>query len=267
MTETSKKGSSSDIIQFSKTNVLSISLIISALIISSSIFVVGGEISSSLAGFSAVQFEATGGTGSGSGEAKLDAGSGTVPTQPSAPAGTPSMEGLMDDDPTKGSDTAPVIIIEFSDFQCPYCGRFYSQTLSEIEKNYVDTGKVQMVFRDFPLSFHQQAKPAAMAAECANEQGKFWEMHDKLFENQTVLSEASMKQWAGELGLNTATFNSCFDSAKYSSEIDSDMADGSSAGITGTPGFLIGTRDGAPKIVSGAQPYSVFQAEIDALLS
>lgn len=190
----------------------------------------------------------------------------TTPQPTPTPQESVLIQDFMDDDPTKGSDSAPIVIIEFSDFECPFCGKFYSQTLAQIEKDYIDTGIVQMVYRDFPLGFHPQAKPAAMAGECADDQGKFWEMHDKIFENQAALSETSLKQWAQEIGLNTTTFDDCFDSAKYSSEIDADMADGTAAGIDGTPGFLIGTRDGTSQIISGAQPYSTFKAVIDSLL-
>ncbi len=98
---------------------------------------------------------------------------------------------ITDNDPVKGSEDAPITIVEFSDFECPFCGRFFSQTLPLIEDNYIDTGKVKFVYRDFPLSFHPQAQPAAEAAECANEQGKFWDYHDKIFNNQGALSTAS----------------------------------------------------------------------------
>lgn len=250
--------------------ILPASLIVSALIIAGAIFMVGGTINNTLTGVSTTQLIATTAGNSDNGTENLGADVVPVPSRPTltqpSPSGGITIASLMDDDPTKGSDSAPVVIIEFSDFECPFCGRFYSQTLSQIEKEYVDTGKVQMVYRDFPLSFHPQAKPSAMAAECADDQGKFWEMHDKLFENQSTLSESNIKLWAEELGLNTTTFNSCFDSAKYSNEVDSDMSDGSAAGISGTPGFLIGKRDGTGTIISGAQPYSVFKAAIDSLL-
>ncbi len=184
------------------------------------------------------------------------------PSQPSQPTETPRTEVSADDDAFKGSADAPVTIIEFSDFQCSFCARFFSQTLPQLQTNYIDTGKVKFVFRDFPLGFHAEAQKAAEAAECAGDQGKFWEMHDKLFENYASLNVANMKQWASDLGLDTATFNDCLDSGKYESEVKSDMQDGQNAGISGTPSFFIN----GIKVV-GAQPYSTFQQIIEAELA
>ena len=106
------------------------------------------------------------------------------------------------DSPSKGLDSATVVIVEFSDFQCPYCGSAATGAVAQIMKDYVDTGKVKLVFKNFPLSFHQYAEKAAEAAECARDQGKFWEMHDKLFSNQNALTVNDLKGYAGELGLN-----------------------------------------------------------------
>ena len=185
------------------------------------------------------------------------------PTQ-RAPAPTPSLDmaKLVDDDPFIGDENAPVTIIEWSDFECPFCARFYSQTLSLIEENYINTGKVKLVFRDFPLSFHPNAQKAAEASECADDQDMFWEMHDKIFENQQTLSTANFKKWAADFGLDTTEFNNCLDSGKYASEVQKDMADGSAAGIRGTPGFIINGE-----LISGAQPYANFEAAIEAALS
>ncbi|RMF06236.1 DsbA family protein [Candidatus Woesearchaeota archaeon] len=201
----------------------------------------------------------------GTQEAKQEA-----PSQPARPTTAPSaaptpsvdMEKLADDDPVKGDENAPVTIVEWSDFQCPFCGRFYSQTLSQIEDEYVKTGKVKIVYRDFPLSFHQHAQKAAEAAECADDQGKFWEFHDKIFENQRDLSEENLKKWAEELGLDTEKFNACLDSGEKADEVKADMQDGSAAGIRGTPGFIING-----KLISGAQPYSVFKQAIEDALN
>ena len=168
-----------------------------------------------------------------------------------------------DDDPVKGDANAPVEIIEFSDFQCPFCSRWYSDALPQIQKEYIDTGKVKLVYRDFPLSsIHPQATPAAEAAECAKEQGKFWEFHDKLFENQASLSTASYKQWAQELGLNTQQFNDCVDKKKYQSEVTKDYQDGQAAGVTGTPSFFVNGIN-----IRGAQPFSAFKTIIDQELA
>jgi len=196
------------------------------------------------------------------------------------------------DDPFKGEENAEVMIVEFSDFQCPFCSRFYTQTFSSIEENYVDTGKVKSVFKDFPLGFHQNAQKAAEAAECADEQGKFWEMHDKIFENQQTIGVDDLKQFAKDLELNTAEFDSCLDKGDMESEVKSDMVDGQKTGITGTPGFLIiadkknadldalkGIRDGRNLVygessdgskvvfrISGALPFEKFKEVIDAEL-
>ena len=108
----------------------------------------------------------------------------------------------MNDDPVKGDLNAPVTLIEFSDFQCPFCGRFFNGAFTEIERDYIKTGKVRYVFRDFPLEFNKQAPKASEAADCAGEQGKYWEMHDKLFANQNALMVDKLKQYAAEIGLD-----------------------------------------------------------------
>lgn len=188
-------------------------------------------------------------------------------TQPSPSANQPQpsqpskVDVSTDDDPSKGSENAPVTIIEFSDFECPFCGRFFTQTLPQIEENYINDGKVRLVYRDFPLGFHPQAQKAAEAAECADEQGKFWEMHDKLFEDGVSGGVGSFKQYAEDLGLDTAKFNDCLDSGAMASEVQNDMQDGQSAGVSGTPTFFINGQ----KVV-GAQPFSAFENIIDSEL-
>ncbi|MBS3128381.1 DsbA family protein [Candidatus Woesearchaeota archaeon] len=167
-----------------------------------------------------------------------------------------------DDDAFKGNANAPVTIIEFSDFQCPFCKRFYEDTLPQLLKEYVDTGKAKFVYRDYPLDFHPQAQKAAEAAECAGDQGKFWEMHDKLFENQQSLSVENHKKWATELDLDTTKFNDCLDTGKNAEEVQKDLAEGSAAGVSGTPGFFVNNQ-----IISGAVPFAVFKEAIDAELA
>lgn len=168
----------------------------------------------------------------------------------------------LDDDPIKGQDNAPVVIVEFGDFQCPFCERFFSQTLPLIKENYIKTGKVKFVYRDFPLtSIHQYAEKAAEAADCANEQGKFWEYHDLLFSRQYEWASVGVekfKEYASELGLDTTKFNECLDSGKYENEVRKDFNDGLSYGVRGTPTFFINGIE-----VVGAQPYSVFQQVIE----
>lgn len=163
--------------------------------------------------------------------------------------------------PVKGDENAPVTIIEFSEYQCPFCGRYVQDTLPKIEKDYIETGKVKYYFRDFPLAFHQYAQKAAEAARCANEQGKFWEYHDKVFENSENLSLENLKKWAADLGFDTGQFNECLDSGKHEEAVKKDFADGQSAGVKGTPSFFING-----KILTGAQPYEEFKKVIDEAL-
>jgi protein-disulfide isomerase len=154
-------------------------------------------------------------------------------------------------DPFFGPEDAEVTIIEYSDFQCPYCASVVP-TINQIKEKYGD--RVKIVFKDFPLSFHQYAQKAAEAAQCAHEQGRFWEYHDTLFANQGSLGMASLKQYASNLGLNTEQFNRCLDSGKYAAEVQEDFSDGQKAGVSGTPTFFINGK----KLV-GAQPFSEFE--------
>lgn len=177
----------------------------------------------------------------------------------------------VDDDPMIGEDDAPITVIEFTDFQCPFCNRHYEQTYKQIKKNYIDTGKVKYVSRDFPLGFHQFAQKAGEAAECADDQGKFWEMHGLLFANQATWSALpdalpTFAQYAKDLSLNMSTFDSCLSTGKYKDEVIKDQADGSASGIDGTPGFWILGPDGKNQKISGAYPYETFSAAFDAML-
>ncbi|MFC1768657.1 DsbA family protein [Nanoarchaeota archaeon] len=182
--------------------------------------------------------------------------------QPSPPTPTVNAEDLIDDDAIKGDKDAPVTIVEWSDFECSFCARFYSQTLSKIQEEYIDTGKVKFVYRDFPLSFHPNAQKAAEAAECAGEQGNYYEMHDLLFEKGVKGGVDSYKQFASDIGLDTDEFNDCLDSGKMASEVKADMDAGAAAGVRGTPGFVINGQ-----AVSGAQPFENFKQIIDAELA
>ena len=178
----------------------------------------------------------------------------------------------VDDDPMKGDPNAPLTIIEFSDFQCPFCNRFYQETLPLIEKNYIDTGKVNFVYRDMPLAIHANAIPAHIAAECADVQGAFWEYHDILFDRLSEWNkldqidlENQLKSYAQELNLDPS-FDTCIKSASISQEIQKDYSQATGYGATGTPTFFIGNDiDGYVKL-SGAQPYSSFKTIIDSKL-
>ena len=167
--------------------------------------------------------------------------------------------------PVLGKSNARVTMVEFSDFECPFCKRYFDETLSQIIKDYVDTGKVKMYYRHFPLDFHPAAMPSALASECANEQNKFWEYHDKIFTEQDKISgktadviTAQLKAWAQELGFNTSQFDTCLDNAKFQANVDTDSNDGRTAGVSGTPTFFING-----KRIVGAQPYASFKAIID----
>ena len=173
------------------------------------------------------------------------------------------IEVSVDDDPVKGNPSAQITIVEFSDFECPFCGKFYAETYDQIITAYVNTGKANLVFRDFPLSsIHPNAQKASEAAQCAFEQGKFWEMHDKLFENQQALEIEDLKQYAKDLKLNTVKFNDCLDSGKYEEEVANDVSEGASYGVTGTPAFFING-----KLIAGAYPLEEFQKIIDEELA
>ncbi len=154
--------------------------------------------------------------------------------------------------PVRGPADAPVEIVEFSDFQCPFCGRA-EPTLKEVRKNFGD--KVRIVFRDFPLSsIHPRAYQAAEAGECARQQGKFWEYHDALFANQRALSEDDLKRHAAEIGLDAAKFGACLDGGQAKPHVDADVKDGEALGVSSTPSFFINGR-----FVAGALPYDTFE--------
>ncbi len=148
--------------------------------------------------------------------------------------------------PAKGPANAPVTIVEFSDFQCPFCSQLIP-TLEQVKAKYGD--KVRIVFRQYPLPFHQNAAKAAEAALCANEQGKFWELHDVMFKNQNALGVEDLKKSAATLGLNSDEFGKCLDSGKNAAVVQSDMKEGSAAGVSGTPAMFINGR-----FISGAVP-------------
>ena len=190
-----------------------------------------------------------------------------VPSKaPGAAAAAPTidadMDDLIDDDSIKGDKDAPVTIVEFSDYECPFCTRFYTQTYLQLKTKYIDTGKVKFVYRDFPLGFHANAKKSAEAAECAVEQVKFFEMHDILFEKGVKGGIASYKQFAKDIGLDSTKFDTCLDSGEMADEVQKDFLDGQKLGISGTPGFIINGQ-----IIKGAQPFPVFQQIIEAELA
>jgi protein-disulfide isomerase len=163
--------------------------------------------------------------------------------------------------PTLGKAGAPITLVEFSDFQCPFCRQFYPN-LHEVAKNYGD--KVQIVYRQFPIpSLHPFAIKAAEASLCARDQGKFWELHDMMFKEQETIAVSDLKQKAVRLGMNADQFNKCLDTGKYTEEVQNDMKEGSRAGITGTPAVFVNGIE----IPGGAVPYSKIAAAIDLELA
>jgi protein-disulfide isomerase len=175
----------------------------------------------------------------------------------------------VDDDPVLGSPDAKVLIIEFGDYQCPSCRQFWKDIEPRLKKDYIDTGKVKLVFRDFPLmQIHPEALMAANAVNCAGEQGKYWQFHDKVFREQynrgddiIRMKAADLKKWAKEIGVDQAKFDQCLDSEKFKSEVLKDKADGDAAGVQGTPTFFINGR-----AMGGAQQYPEYKKLIDELL-
>lgn len=161
--------------------------------------------------------------------------------------------------PTRGPQNAPIEMIEFSDFQCPYCLRA-NPVVTKLLGAYGD--KIRFTYRHFPLPTHPNARPAAEAAQCANEQGKFWPFHDRLFANPTQLGADDLKKHAAAVGLDPAAFNSCVDAHKYKADVDADIQAGTEVGVDGTPAFFIDGR-----MVSGAQPYEVFKRIVDEELA
>ena len=165
-------------------------------------------------------------------------------------------------------------LIEFTDYQCPFCSRHTKSTLPRLEKEFVDTGKIRYVLRDFPLAaIHPQASKAHEAAHCAGEQGKYWEMHDQLFENQKALQAGKLPDYAQAAGVSDATeFQQCLDSGKYEARNNAGLKDGKEAGIQGTPSFLLGHTEAngnvkVVKLIRGALPFQLFEQHINALLN
>jgi protein-disulfide isomerase len=178
------------------------------------------------------------------------------------------------DAPFKGNPEATLTLIEFSDYQCPFCARHARDTFAEIDKTYVSAGKIRYVFRNFPIEgIHPLAFRAHEAAACAAEQGKFWEMHARLFANQKALAPEDLLKHAETIGLEMPRFRTCFDSRRLSTRIRQDVVEGRSLGVSGTPMFFIGVtepRDGkvkALRMLRGAQDFEAFRNAIESVLA
>ncbi len=173
--------------------------------------------------------------------------------------------------PSQGESNAKLTLVEFLDYQCPYCGRFSRETMPQIDKEYIQTGKVRYVVMNLPLEgMHKSAFKAAEAAACAGEQGKFWEMHDRLFANQQTIDQ--WKSHAEAVGLDVSKFEACLDGGRHAAQVRSDMAEAQKAGIAGTPSFFLAYTDAKSSTIKtvtrlvGSQPYAAFKAAIDKQL-
>lgn len=184
----------------------------------------------------------------------------------------PTLENIDADGrlPSIGTAGAEIAIIEFSDYQCPYCKRYIEQTFTELKRKYIDTGKVRYLTRDFPLSFHPNAKDAAIAAKCSLRQDAYWPMRESLFNNMRQLGDKLYQQTASELALDMTQFTECLKDESVLGKIEQDMAYGSQLGIRGTPSFIIGRVEDnrliSPRLVVGAQSFETFAQLIDELL-
>lgn len=203
------------------------------------------------------------GTTTGSGNV-APAPTAPAPSAPAAPAPSGgnlgAVSAVSSSDHIRGNPNAKITLLEYSDFECPFCKR-HKPTLDQLLTQY--DGDVRLVYRHFPLtSIHPNAQKSAEASECAGEQGKFWEYHDILFDNSPALAISNLKSFAGQLGLNQSQFDSCLDGGKFASLVNKQAAEGQAAGITGTPGTFVNDQ-----LVRGAFPISQFQQIIDGILN
>lgn len=248
------------------------SILFAAIILSFSIFAAGSGVGNSLSDLTKTISGIQGGSAP-----PQDSGNVAAAPQPNQQPTeqTKEIKGLLQGAAgTLGNKDAPIVIIEYSDYQCPFCRSWFSNSKSQLDKEYIETGKVLFIYKDFPLSFHPMAPVYAEAARCAGDQQKYWEMHDKIFNEQgkfgqgtvTNLTADDVKKWAGELSLDTTQFNSCLDSGKYTNAVQANFNEGTDVGVSGTPSFVIGKANGTGQLIVGAQPYSVFKSAIDGLL-
>ena len=172
--------------------------------------------------------------------------------------------------PMLGTPEAPLTLIEFSDYQCPFCRRFAETTLPLLKRDYIETGKLRYVFRDFPLDrLHPQARKVAEAAHCAGDQGQYWAMHDLLFQQQQALQVDRLKGYARQLGLNARAFEACLDQGKYATNVQQDLEDGTTAGCKVRRASSWGRLSRMARFrgsIKGAQPLATFQQAIERLL-
>jgi protein-disulfide isomerase len=193
--------------------------------------------------------------------------------RPSPPSRPPEVVAdiSLSGSPMLGAPEAPLTLIEFSDYQCPYCRQFFETTLPALKAEYIETGRLRYVFRDFPLDrLHSQARKAAEAAHCAREQGQYWSMHDLLFHHQQALQVEQLQAYARRLGLDAIAFESCLEQGTYAAAVQKGVEEGTAAGVQGTPAFFLGktSAEGTMQgiLISGARPITAFQHHIERLL-
>ncbi len=194
-------------------------------------------------------------------------------SQRQARAFTP-LDLAIDGAPFRGQADAPVTLVEFTDYQCPFCRRHFNTVLPQLLTEYVDTGKIKYVVKEFPIrSLHPGAPKASEAALCAGDQNQYWGMHDLIFQNPKKVAAQDLKQRAETLGLDAVAFAECLDGGSYTEKVQASIAEGSKAGVRGTPSFLLGATDPAnpgkikaTKFIRGAQGYAAFKKAIDELL-
>jgi protein-disulfide isomerase len=189
---------------------------------------------------------------------------------PQRPAKPTTATVSVRDKPAMGSERAPVTVVEFTDYQCPYCLRFARTTFPALKRDYIDTGKVRWVALNLPLKFHRDARKAAQAAHCAGEQGRFWEMRLALFENPQQLAPEHLPGHAAGIGLDVDAFNDCLASDRHLAAIDRDAEDANAVHLTGTPSFIVGKTAAdriTGQVIIGAQPVRIFNAAIEKLLN
>ena len=199
---------------------------------------------------------------------------GTRGAAAAKPAFKPTDMKLMANVPTKGESTAPITLVEFSDYHCPYCARHAKTVMTQLQENYIETGKLRFVMRENPIpTLHPRAQAASVAVLCAGDQGNYWGMHDALFNDQKAKTDDAFKAMAETIGLDAAAFDTCLSSNKFDAQIKADKAEGQKLGISGTPSFVMGFTDPddpnvvhLTKFIRGAQPYTSFSASIDELL-
>jgi len=194
-----------------------------------------------------------------------------MPPRPSSQRKSPSLAVRISiaDRPVLGEPDAPVTMVEFVDYECPYCRRFFEGAYPRLKREYIDPGKLRLVLKDLPLGFHRQARPAAQAAHCAGEQGKYWPMHDKLFGGGSGLNPGALLAYGDQLSLDGTAFRECLESERHLAQIDADVAESRAAGIPGTPAFVLGPSTGEVvqgAHISGALPFPVFRGRIERLL-